>query len=54
MSEVPETEPPVSVGHRMESRRIRGLPLAQVKLLDMVLLDNGRKQGKLKKKIKFL
>ena len=49
MSKVPETEPPVSVGHRTESRRIRGLPLAQVKLLDMALLDNGRKLGKFKK-----
>lgn len=52
MREVSETEP-VCLGHRMEeraeerreSRIIRGLWLAWVKLKDMILLDEGRKQG---------
>lgn len=51
MREVSETKP-VGVGHRMEegaeerreSRIIRGLWLARVKLMDMILLDEGRKR----------
>lgn len=51
MREVSETEP-VGLGHRVEegakegkeSMMIRGLPLACVKLMDVILLDKRGKQ----------